>query len=161
MIGTVVIVAMRPEHIDELMPHERDLFGTEAWSADSYREELADTAHRHYLAALDGDGNLVAWAGVRVVAGDAEILTVGVVPAARRQGIAVRLLNALLHEARHRGATQAFLEVRVDNTGARRLYEREGFVRVGVRRGYYDSGRVDAVVMRLDLPPRSSRVADD
>ncbi|MEP6598778.1 MAG: ribosomal protein S18-alanine N-acetyltransferase [Actinomycetota bacterium] len=156
MIGTVLIVAMRTEHIDELMPYEQAMFGTEAWSADSYRDELADTRHRRYLAALDQDGNLIGWAGVRVVAGEAEILTVGVIPAARRQGIAVRLLSALLHEARQRGATQAFLEVRVDNIGARRMYERAGFVRVGIRRGYYDAGRVDAVVMRLDLPPRGT-----
>lgn len=154
MIGTVALVAMRPEHVAELMPFEQAMFGTEAWSADAYLEELADTRHRHYLAAVDQDGTLVGWAGVRVVAGDAEILTVGVVPVARRHGVGVRLLDALLDEARRRGATQAFLEVRVDNRPARRMYEREGFVRVGTRRGYYDAGRVDAVVMRLDLPPR-------
>jgi len=57
----------------------------------------------------------------------------------------------LLDEARRRDVTEAFLEVRVDNEGAMKLYERSRFVRVGMRRGYYDGGRVDAVVMRKQL----------
>jgi [ribosomal protein S18]-alanine N-acetyltransferase len=147
----VEIVPMRPEHIDALMPYEREMFGSEAWSADGYRDELADTRRRYYLAAVDQDGALLGWAGIRVVADSAEVLTVGVVPAARRQGIGARLLAMLLDEARRREATEAFLEVRVDNAAAQKLYERSRFVRVGVRRGYYDAGRVDAVVMRKQL----------
>lgn len=142
---------MRGDHIDALMPYEKEMFGSEAWSADSYRAELADARHRYYVAAVDQEGQLLGWAGVRVVADSAEILTVGVVPAARRQGIATRLLTTLLEEARRRDATEAFLEVRADNPGAKRLYERAAFVRVGMRRGYYDGGRVDAVVMRRAL----------
>ena len=147
----VEVVPMRPEHIDALMPYELEMFGSEAWSADGYRDELADTRHRHYLAAVDQDGALLGWAGIRIVADTAEVLTVGVIPAARRHGIGARLLALLLDEARRRDVTEAFLEVRVDNTAAQKLYERSRFVRVGVRRGYYDSGRVDAVVMRKQL----------
>jgi len=147
----VDVVPMRPEHIDALMPYEHEMFGSEAWSADGYRDELADTRHRHYLAAVDQDGALLGWAGIRIVADTAEVLTVGVIPAARRHGIGARLLAMLLDEARRRDVTEAFLEVRVDNTAAQKLYERSRFVRVGVRRGYYDGGRVDAVVMRKQL----------
>lgn len=147
----VDVVPMRPEHIDALMPYEHEMFGSEAWSADGYRDELADTRHRHYLAAVDQDGALLGWAGIRIVADTAEVLTVGVVPAARRHGIGARLLAMLLDEARRRDVTEAFLEVRVDNTAAQKMYERSRFVRVGIRRGYYDGGRVDAVVMRKQL----------
>jgi ribosomal-protein-alanine N-acetyltransferase len=62
------------------------------------------------------------------------------------------MLRTLLGEATGRGAREAFLEVREDNVAARRLYETEGFAQVGRRRGYYDAGRVDAVVMRKELP---------
>jgi ribosomal-protein-alanine N-acetyltransferase len=147
----IAVVPMTAEHITALMTHELTMFGTEAWSASSYRSELADTARRHYLAAVTESGELLGWGGVMVVADSAEVLTVGVVPAARRRGIARLLLDDLLAEARRRGAVEAFLEVRVDNDAARALYLREGFVQVGLRRGYYDSGRVDAVVMRRDL----------
>ena len=147
-MSVIDIVPMTRAHIDALMPFEREMFGTEAWSADGYRAELADTRHRYYLAAVDENESLLGWAGVRVVGDTAEILTVGVVPQARRQGIGGRLLAMLLDEATRRGAVEAFLEVRVDNTAAQQLYEQARFVRVGIRRGYYAEGRVDAVVMR-------------
>jgi ribosomal-protein-alanine N-acetyltransferase len=149
--GGVTIVPMAVRHIDALMAYERDMFGTEAWSARGYRDELADTELRYYVAAEDDAGALLGWAGVYVVADSAEVLTVGVVPTARRHGIARLLLARLLDEARRRGAREVFLEVRVDNTAALALYDREGFARVGRRRGYYDHGRVDAVVMRRAL----------
>jgi ribosomal-protein-alanine N-acetyltransferase len=145
------IVPMTAAHVDALMPYERDMFGSEAWTANGYRAELADVQRRFYVAAEDVNKRLTGWAGVMVVADSAEVLTVGVIPSVRRQGLAVRLLDALLVEARSRGAVEAFLEVRVDNEAARKLYEREGFVQVGLRPGYYDHGRVDAVVMRREL----------
>lgn len=150
----VAIVPMTARHIDLLLPHEREMFGTEAWSRSGYRDELADTRHRRYVVAEDGDGGLVGWAGVRVVADEAEILTVGVVPAARRRGIARQLLAALLEHARTAGAREVYLEVRIDNDAARTLYASEGFAELGVRRGYYDHGRVDAVVMHRVIDGR-------
>ena len=146
-----MIRMMTPADVDELMAHEEELFGSEAWTAQGYRDELADSASRHYVVWMDAVGDLQGWAGVRVVGDEAEVLTVGVVPAARRQGIALALLADLYAEAKRRGAVAVYLEVRVDNEAARRLYDREGFVKVGLRRGYYDGGRVDAVVMRRDL----------
>lgn len=147
-MSVIDVVPMTKAHITALMPYEQEMFGPEAWSADGYRAELADTRHRHYLAAVDENESLLGWAGIRVVGDTAEILTVGVVPHARRQGVGGRLLAMLLDEARRRGAVEVFLEVRVDNAAAQLLYERARFVRVGIRRGYYAGGRVDAVVMR-------------
>jgi ribosomal-protein-alanine N-acetyltransferase len=142
-----MIVPMSQAHIDELMPYEAELFGPEAWPASGYREELADRRHRWYVAALDEGGALVGWAGIRIIGTDAEVLTIGVIPTARRRKVATTLLAALMGEARGRGGRQVFLEVRVDNLPARRLYQREGFAELGIRRGYYDNGRVDAVMM--------------
>ncbi|HZC71874.1 MAG TPA: ribosomal protein S18-alanine N-acetyltransferase [Jatrophihabitans sp.] len=148
---TVMVVEMTAQHIDALMPYEQEMFGTEAWTRSGYRAELADRRYRYYVAAENADGELLGWAGVRVVAETAEILTVGVVPAARRAGIARRMIDELLAEAIRRGAREALLEVRVDNAAAIGLYAREGFERVGIRHGYYDAGRVDAVTMRKEL----------
>jgi ribosomal-protein-alanine N-acetyltransferase len=143
------IVAMTQEHIPELMRYEEDMFGAESWSADAYREELADTRYRRYVAAVDADGVLLGWAGIRMLGKEAEILTVGVIPTARRAGLGTRLVQTLLDEARSRAVRDVFLDVRVDNEQAQRVYEREGFTGVGVRRGYYDSGRTDALTMAL------------
>lgn len=147
-MATVSIVAMTRAHVDALMPFEREMFGPEAWSAQAYREEIADTRLRHYVAAVDDGGNLLGWAGVMVIGETAQILTVGTIPRQRRRGIARLLLADLLEHARERNATEAFLEVRIDNAPARTLYASEGFAEIAQRKGYYDAGRVDAVVMR-------------
>ncbi len=154
---------MRPADLDVLMPFEQQMFGTEAWSRQSYLDELADTEFRYYLvaeAAADteteseavaeraGDAVLFGTAGLLTVAETAQILTVAVLPAARRAGVGRLLVRALVAEARRRRATEVLLEVREDNEAARRLYESEGFAVLGRRRGYYDQGRVDAVTMR-------------
>ena len=101
-VTAATIVAMTPDHIDELMAYEREMFGTEAWTAGSYRDELADTRSRHYVAAIDEDGALVGWAGVRVVGASADILTVGVVPRGPSAAVSARSLLAALDR---RGAT--------------------------------------------------------
>jgi ribosomal-protein-alanine N-acetyltransferase len=90
----------------------------------------------------------------RTAAGEAEILTVGVAPWARRKGVGKALMVAAIGVAREIGAGEMFLEVDVDNTPAVALYERLGFARAGLRKAYYDrgaNGRADALVMRLDL----------
>jgi [ribosomal protein S18]-alanine N-acetyltransferase len=147
----MTVVPMTRVHVDQLEPYEHDMFGTEAWSAAGYRAELADTRNRHYVAVEDDEGKLLGWAGILVAADQAEVLTVGVIPAAQRRGLARRMLAALYDEARRRGARELFLEVRVDNAPAITLYESEGFAEIGRRRGYYDHGRVDALTMRKAL----------
>jgi ribosomal-protein-alanine N-acetyltransferase len=147
------IVPMARAHITELMRFEREMFGSEAWTAAAYREELGDHLHRYYIAAIDDGGGLLGWAGIRLLDDEAEILTVGVVPAARRHGIGSALLRELLDEAVRRGVEEIFLDVSVDNPDAQRIYEREGFARVGVRRGYYNHGRTDSLTMSLRLAP--------
>lgn len=148
--GTITLRRMRTADLDELLPYEDELFGTESWSRQSYHDELADTELRHYLVA-ELDGKVVGSAGLLAIGETAQILTVGVLPAARRRGIGERLVQALVAEAGRRRAAEVLLEVRIDNAAARQLYEKLGFAVIGTRRGYYDQGRVDAVVMRRAL----------
>lgn len=89
----------------------------------------------------------------RVVADEAEMLTIAVAPAARRAGIGRSLLSGLVTEVATRGAASLFLEVSVENDPAIALYRKAGFAETGRRRGYFsDGGRaVDALTMRLDI----------
>jgi ribosomal-protein-alanine N-acetyltransferase len=146
----ITLRPMRTSDLDELLPYEDELFGTESWSRQSYLDELADTGLRQYLVA-EQDGKVVGSAGVLAIGETAQILTVGVLPVARRQGIGEQLVQALLAEAVRRRAGEVLLEVRMDNAAARRLYDKLGFTVIGTRRGYYDQGRMDAVVMRRAL----------
>lgn len=146
----ITLRPMRTADLAALLPYEDEVFGTEAWSRASYLEELADTELRHYLVA-EQDGAVVASAGLLTIGETAQIVTVGVLPAARRQGIGEQLVQALVTEADRRRAGEVLLEVRIDNAAARKLYEKLGFQVIGTRRGYYDQGRVDALVMRRAL----------
>ncbi|MCW2526060.1 MAG: ribosomal-protein-alanine acetyltransferase [Pseudonocardiales bacterium] len=147
----VVISPMTRAHISEIMPFEDELFGTESWSPESYRDELADKRYRHFVIAHDHAGAVLGWAGLLTIQETAQILTIGVVPSAQRHGVGQLLMNVLMDEARRRSATELLLEVRVGNTAAERMYERNGFVPLRIRRGYYDLGRGDAMEMRREL----------
>lgn len=160
MTGEITLRPMTVADLDAILPAERQLFGAEAWSRSSYLDELSDTDTRYYLVAVAGDSvsagvtpteEVLGDAGLLTVGETAEVLTIGVLPAAQRRGVGRTLLRALLAEARRRSATEVLLEVRIDNEPARTLYETEGFTVLGVRRGYYDRGRVDAVTMRYEL----------
>ena len=89
----------------------------------------------------------------RAIAGEAEILTVAVDPAARRRGWGAALVEMAAGVAKEAAAVEMFLEVAADNVAAIRLYETTGFARVGLRKGYYPhpDGAKDAVVMRRVL----------
>ena len=85
----------------------------------------------------------------RVIGDDAEIITIGVAPLARRAGIASAMLEIAARDAASRGATRMILDVAENNAAARALYERAGFIVDGVRPKYYDG--VDAILMSRKL----------
>jgi [ribosomal protein S18]-alanine N-acetyltransferase len=127
------------------------LFGEEAWSREMLMGELAQQpASRYYLVAEDG-GMLAGYAGLLAAGEQADVLTIAVATSRWGQGVGSGLLTALLTEARRRGCTEAFLEVRADNERAQRLYQWYGFAQIGIRRGYYQPSGMDAIVMRRNL----------
>ncbi|TXL82067.1 GNAT family N-acetyltransferase [Vineibacter terrae] len=122
------------------------------WSADAFGRLLATPGCFGLMLILDGQAMGMALA--RVAADEAELLTIGVAPDARRRGGASQLLSAIGRRCRRRGAQNIFLEVAEDNPTAQRLYQRHHFVVVGRRNAYFDRGqqaRVAALIMRLDL----------
>lgn len=148
---------------------EPRIFGPDAWTPSMVEQELEAPARTYALDVVDpvagdgtGDGvaNADEGSGGGVVRGyagfwydgdDAELMTVGVADAYRRQGVATRLLGWLIAEARRQGARRMLLEVRVDNDPAIALYRRFGFTMLGRRRGYYQPAGVDAYTMSCDL----------
>jgi ribosomal-protein-alanine N-acetyltransferase len=139
---------------------EQELFGAEAWSPDVLASELGTLPGRYYLVATDGAA-LTGYAGLFAPqGGQADVLTLAVARARWGEGIGSQLLDALIAEAARRGCPEVFLEVRVDNERAQRLYLRRGFTRIGLRRGYYQPSGTDAVVMALDLAAHASGGAD-
>ncbi len=118
------------------------------WSVEEFTAMLAAPG---ILLVTEPEGFLIG----RALAGEAEILTLAVAPAARRAGVAARLLTAFLERAAGAGAARAFLEVAERNAPARALYARAGFVETGRRPRYYrhpDGSRSDALVLARALP---------
>jgi ribosomal-protein-alanine N-acetyltransferase len=99
------------------------------------------------FAVAEADGFIL----IRVVADEAEILTLAVRPEARGAGLGGRLVGQGAVRAVQAGARRLFLEVAEDNVAARALYARAGFAQIGRRKGYYEGGRTDALVLGLDL----------
>ena len=121
----------------------------QAWSAESFSVLLAEAAT---FAIFCGDGFIL----VRVVEGEAELLSLGVTPAARRRGIGAALLEEALRQAASRGAAAMFLEVAATNSPAIALYKRYGFAQIGRRKGYYALAGAppeDALVLKVQIPP--------
>jgi [ribosomal protein S18]-alanine N-acetyltransferase len=116
----------------------------EAWGPDAIALmlELPGT----YAIWSPGAGFVLA----RAAGGEAEILTLAVLPAARRRGLGGALMAAALAGAALRGAAVMFLEVAAGNAAACGLYHGLGFAGVGRRRCYYPDGS-DALVLRRDL----------
>ncbi|TFD25414.1 ribosomal protein S18-alanine N-acetyltransferase [Cryobacterium lyxosi] len=142
-----------------IMHLETTIFENDAWSAPMMLRDLGDPAC-YYLVAFppDSPGTIEAYAGLLAPQGatEGDIQTIAVADSARGHGLGRALMEALISEARKRGARLIFLEVRADNPGAQRLYARLGFLDVGVRRGYYQPDNVDAIVMRLNIPELES-----
>lgn len=119
----------------------REIFAgdTHGWHRREFETLLADPGGVAIATPL-------GFALARITADEAELYLIGVLPQARRQGAASRLLEALEAELTQRGARRLFLEVAASNAPARAFYGARGFSEVGARRGYYGTGQ-DAVIL--------------
>jgi ribosomal-protein-alanine N-acetyltransferase len=147
---TAELRRMRWWDIPRVMEMETELFSEDAWTDTMFWSELAERDSRFYVVATVDDA-VVGYAGLCAYrGGESYVQTIAVAKAHQGTGIGKSLLRALLAEAAYRGARRVDLEVRADNQPAIALYERHGFRRIGLRRGYYQPSGADAIVMRRE-----------
>jgi len=118
------------------------------------RGNFVDSLAAGYIAwTLNGSGGeLIAYCVAMRGAGEVHLLNITVAPVVRRRGHARHMLGALVALCREERAERLWLEVREANVDAQTTYLHLGFVRVGIRKGYYPAPagtREDAVVMSL------------
>lgn len=151
----VTLREMRWWDIESALALEHELFPEDAWSPGMFWSELAHArgpaATRRYVVAVTGDGRIVGYAGLAAAGGLGDVQTIAAARDHWGTGLGSRLLTDLLQHASAFECEEVLLEVRVDNPRAQKLYERFGFEPVGFRRGYYQPGNVDALVMRLSM----------
>ena len=120
---------------------------TPAWTEAALRDLLAQPG---VWAEVEPDGFIL----MRRAGDEAEVLTLAVLPEARRRGRGLALMQAALATCRSRGVGDVFLEVAADNTAARALYQGLGMIESGRRRGYYarsEGPAVDALILTRNL----------
>ena len=119
------------------------------WGPAAFRDAFDNPQYRLWVAA--GDASLKGFLVARVVAGEAELLNIVVASTARRMGIGRSLMHSWVEQMQQERAERLFLEVRVSNIGAIKLYESFGFSGTGKRVGYYQPDLEDALVMARSL----------
>lgn len=126
---------------------------TEAWSYQSFVDEMEKNLCARYLVAEEA-GKIIAYAGAWIVLEEGHITNIAVQEAARGRGVGARLTRALMQYAANLGVQYMTLEVRKSNHIAQGMYQKLGFMELGVRKRYYEDNGEDALLMVCqELPP--------
>jgi [ribosomal protein S18]-alanine N-acetyltransferase len=147
----IVIDFMKREDMDQVLAIEQASFSM-PWSRNLFLSEFRSPLVSTLMVALADrpartiGGYIVFW----LVADEMHILNLAVAPELRREGIGKKLVLAALERSLQKGAKRAFLEVRVSNIAAQKLYANLGFTGTSLRRDYYDMPVEDALIMALE-----------
>ncbi|MBR4760640.1 MAG: ribosomal protein S18-alanine N-acetyltransferase [Lachnospiraceae bacterium] len=158
----ITVRLMTPEDLDEVAKLEQQTFSM-PWS----RQALSDALAREdsvYVVATVSDGKIqmqktggdtvasgyesvIGYSGLYLILGEGYINQVAVASDHRGKGIGKKMLSFLLESAASRGMTACSLEVRVSNEPALKLYHALGFKDAGVRPGFYEAPKEDAMIL--------------
>ncbi len=143
----VELTRMRRRHLRRVLAIEARVY-PRPWSPSLFLSELAQRHSRSYLVARY-DGEVVGYAGMMFMAGEAHVTNIAVDPDFHGRKVGTRLLYAIITEAVARASGIISLEVRVTNHKAQEMYEKFGFSVTGTRKGYYIETNEDAFVMEV------------
>lgn len=129
-----------------VMEIDREAF-FDCWSLDTWKRELQNPIAIWILEVVEE--NVVGYAGIWNVAGEAQVMRVAVKQAMRNRGLGLLLTQELMNKAWDSGAEAVTLEVRESNAAAQKVYGRCGFVSEGVRPDYYEDTHEGAMIMWL------------
>ena len=143
----MMIQNMTENHVAQVAALEAVCF-RDPWSENSVASELHNPLAL-WLVAMDAD-RVAGYVGSQTVMGETDMMNVAVHPDYRRRGIAEKLCLALVEALKERESHSLTLEVRASNVPAKALYEKLGFVQVGLRKNYYRNPREDALILRKE-----------
>lgn len=127
--------------LNKLAELHKQCFPDRPWSASDFAD-----LKKSGCEIIASDNGFIVW---RAVADQAEIISIGVAPHARRNGIAGALILLMEQELKKSSIVNVFLEVSEVNSPAKKLYEKYGFKPTGRRPKYYNG--TDAIIMQKDL----------
>ena len=117
------------------------------WSEESILHDVKENVVARWLVMDDGEGRVLAYAGMWFVLDEAHVCNVAVHPDCRRMGYGKRIMEALMQLAMDNSMSMMTLEVRRSNLAAQNLYHACGFLDVGYRKRYYEDNKEDALIM--------------
>lgn len=141
----MIIREMTREDIPGVAAIEKMCF-SQPWSEKGFAEGMEASA---IFLAAEEDDRIIGYIGMYVSAPEGEITNVAVAPNARGKGTGKALVEAVKQWALDHGVTRIVLEVRVSNAPAIHIYETAGFVKLGVRKNFYQFPTEDAFVMEV------------
>ncbi|MBQ2932104.1 MAG: ribosomal protein S18-alanine N-acetyltransferase [Clostridia bacterium] len=143
----IEIVPMNRSHIDGMVVVEEQCFNS-GYARKTFEKEIENKIAIYFAAVKEE--KVVGYVGLWDICGTAEIIDVAVHRDYRRQGVAKRLLEAMIGECESRGIFEVNLEVRESNFAARELYRKLGFLENGLRKKYYEN-KETAILMQKKL----------
>ena len=148
----IEIIRLRSEHCERVYDISAKYI-PEHWSLDGIKDVLRYDNNIYYVAMCHRADSgfdkteVVGFGGIMIVADEAELLNIAIEEAYRKQGIAGRILDKLIDEAKLAQCTRMLLEVRKANETAQRFYRDKGFDDLGIRKNYYVDPTDDAIIM--------------
>lgn len=140
----MILREMLVDDLPQVMEIEQALFPV-PWTKEGFFTFL--TREDAMFLVVEEKGEILAYCGLLMVLDEGDITNVAVRSDRQREGIGHFLMDSLIRLALERGITTIHLEVRAGNETAVRLYERMGFTRDGIRKGYYTDPVEDAILM--------------
>ena len=140
----MILREMMVEDLEQVMEIENELFAV-PWTKEGYFTFL--TKENAMMLVVEEKEKILGYCGLLMVLEEAEVMNVAVRKDRQKEGIGNFLMQSMLRLAQDRGIEKIHLEVRVSNDTAIRLYERLGFEKYGIRKGYYTDPVEDAVLM--------------
>lgn len=144
MAADVIVRDMISADVEAVSKIEEECFSI-PWKPDDF-VEMIKRDNMTYVV-IEKDGKIIGGAGIRNIAGDGEITNVAITPVHRGHGYSKTLLDYLLQRGTELGCTAFTLEVRVSNAAAIGLYRSLDFMDEGIRPGFYEKPKEDALIM--------------
>lgn len=143
----MIIVKMSESHIPQIAELEKLCFN-DPWSENSIASELGNKLALWLVA--EHEGQILGYVGSQTVLGETDMMNIATHPDFRKQGIGTALIRALIVELSAQGSHSLMLEVRASNESAISVYEKMGFIQVGIRKNYYRNPKEDALILRKE-----------
>ena len=140
-----MIRGMEEKDLERICELEEELFPADPWQKHNFLYELNENPYAR-LSVFEENGRIAGYADLWIMFEQAQIANLAVAGDCQGRGIGRELMNHCLKTAEEAGCEVISLEVRVSNARAISLYEKRGFIRAAVRKGYYENGE-DADLM--------------